>query len=101
MSFISAVRMLRRVHEVLADGYKKVRVPTLRLVHTFTSECLPQYPIFKIPTIDHWVVIVSGKYMEELHRAPDDVLSFMEAVREVSASFFQVTRSFIVPVNQN
>ena len=45
-----------------------------------------QYPIFKIPTIDRWIVVVSGKYTEELHRAPEDVLSFNEAVNAVGLS---------------
>ena len=29
-------------------------------------------------------MVVSGKYTEELHRAPDDVLSFDQATRDVS-----------------
>jgi hypothetical protein len=34
--------------------------------------------------IDRWVVLVSGAHpVEELRRAPDDVLSFLEAIREV------------------
>jgi cytochrome P450 len=62
LSFISAIRFLTHTREILADGYKK-------------------YPIFKFPTTDRWIVVVSGKYTEELHRAPDDVLSFHEATR--------------------
>ena len=45
-----------------------------------------QYPIFRIPTIDRWIVVVSGKYTEELHRAPDDVLCGYEALRVVGPS---------------
>jgi len=59
LSLISAVRLLKSMKEVLADGYSK-------------------YPIFKVPTINRWVVVVSGKYTEEVLRAPDDVLSMHE-----------------------
>ena len=45
-----------------------------------------QYPIFKIPTIDRWIVVVSGKYTEELFRAPEDVLGFNEALDTVGPS---------------
>ena len=59
-----------------------------------------QYPIFKIPTIDRWIVVVSGKYTEELHRAPEDVLGFNEALNTVGLSYltsntYRVTISVI------
>ena len=44
-------------------------------------------PIFKVPTINHWLVVVSGKYTDELQRAPEDVLSFNEAANEVDISY--------------
>ncbi len=46
---------------------------------------------------------MSGKYTEELHRAPDDVLSFDEATREVSVprlNFWHAHPS-IIPVDEN
>ena len=36
-----------------------------------------------------WQVIVSGtQYVEDMRKAPDDVLSFMEAVKEVRLPCF-------------
>jgi len=48
-------------------------------------------------------VVVSGKYTEELHRAPDDVLNFDEATRDVSVPRpnFRHTHPSIIPVDQN
>ena len=84
LSFISAVRLIKRTNEILLDGYKKVRALASE-IHTHPSRVL-QYPIFKIPTIDRWIIVVSGKYTEELHRAPDDVLSLNEALNTVGLS---------------
>lgn len=40
---------------------------------------------FKVAQLDGWHVIVSGnKLVEELRKAPDDQLSFLEAVTDVS-----------------
>ena len=39
-----------------------------------------------IPTIDRWIVVVSGKYTEEIYRAPDDVLNAIEAIYFVGPS---------------
>ena len=46
---------------------------------------------------------MSGKYTQELHRAPDDVLSFYEAANEVGGSYLnsQLTYPTIVPVYEN
>ena len=76
--------MFKRTDEILADAYKKVRDLRIRDVPIL---CLLQYSIFKIPTLDRWIVIVSGKYIDELYRAPDDVMSFMEAAKEVGLAF--------------
>lgn len=84
--------------EIVADAYKKVR----KSEYLGPSLCLLQYPIFQIPTFDRWIVVVSGKYIEELHRAPDDVMSFVEAAREVGLSHFSfsLTHPIIISVEQ-
>ena len=33
--------------------------------------------------LDRWMVLVHGEYAEDLYRAPEDVLSSLEAIREV------------------
>jgi len=48
---------------------------------------------FKVPNLNRWLVIVSGpKLVEELRKAPQDQLSFTEAVNEVSCK----SRSVII-----
>ena len=44
-----------------------------------------QYPgsAFKVPELNRWLVIVSGDMIEDMRRATDDQLSFLEAVEEV------------------
>ncbi|KAG8752467.1 hypothetical protein FRC14_007003 [Serendipita sp. 396] len=37
-----------------------------------------------VPSPERWAVVVRGKYIDELSRAPDDVLSFTEATHDVS-----------------
>jgi hypothetical protein len=37
-----------------------------------------------IPARGRWMVLVQGKYIDEINAAPDDVLSFEVAMEEVS-----------------
>lgn len=68
-SYIGALRLFRYGHEMLQEGYEKY-----------------SGSLFKIPTLKSWIVIVSSRHLiEEIRRAPDDVLSMDEAFRE---SFF-------------
>ncbi|KAG6844150.1 hypothetical protein H0H87_009393 [Tephrocybe sp. NHM501043] len=42
--------------------------------------------VFKVPNVMQWVVIVNGeKYIEEYRKAPENVLSFHDEVKEVRA----------------
>jgi hypothetical protein len=47
--------------------------------------------------------MVSGKFTEELLRAPDDILSFRESAIDVGSSvlYFQCARLIIVSVSEN
>jgi hypothetical protein len=43
----------------------------------------PNQP-FKIAAMSKWVVVVSGKqYIDDIRKAPDEVLSLVEAIAEV------------------
>jgi hypothetical protein len=47
-----------------------------------------QWPdaVFKVPDLFQWVIVATGsKHIEDLYKAPDNVLSFMDAVIEVSS----------------
>ncbi|KAG7094523.1 hypothetical protein E1B28_005352 [Marasmius oreades] len=66
-SYISAYRFLKHGRQVVEEGYKK-------------------YPgqAFKVPLLDRWLVIISGRDMlEDLRKATDDQLSFKEAFRQI------------------
>ncbi|KAG8862510.1 hypothetical protein FRC20_011209 [Serendipita sp. 405] len=41
-----------------------------------------KYPMILVPSPERWAVVVRGKYIDELSRAPDDVLSFTEATHD-------------------
>jgi hypothetical protein len=42
--------------------------------------------MFKIPDLLHWIVVATEPSMiEEIRKAPEDVLSFVDAVEEVSS----------------
>ncbi|KIL57275.1 hypothetical protein M378DRAFT_88119, partial [Amanita muscaria Koide BX008] len=71
-SYIGALRLFRYGHEMLQEGYEKY-----------------SGSLFKIPTLKSWIIIVSSRHLiEEIRRAPDDVLSMDEAFREASSSLF-------------
>lgn len=39
--------------------------------------------MFKVPFIDKWMVVVSGsKLIDDIRRAPDEQLSFLDAINE-------------------
>ena len=41
--------------------------------------------MFKVALLDQWLVVVSGpKMVDELRRRPDEELSFMEGIEDVS-----------------
>jgi hypothetical protein len=50
--------------------------------------------IFKIPDMLQWLVVVTeSRVIEEIRKAPEDVLSFKASLDEVSTNFAPVVRS--------
>ncbi|KAF8665785.1 hypothetical protein AX16_000232 [Volvariella volvacea WC 439] len=65
-TYLGAVQSLFKAHEFVQEGYDKY----------YGSA-------FKLPMLTQWMVVVSGpKMVDELRKAPDDVLSFNEAVAD-------------------
>ncbi|KAF5349711.1 hypothetical protein D9756_008946 [Leucocoprinus leucothites] len=65
-SYITALKWLINGPELLQEGYAKY----------------PNQP-FKIAAISKWVVVLSGKqHVDDIRRAPDEVLSLAEAIAE-------------------
>jgi hypothetical protein len=74
---------MTRCNEFIVEGYAKVSRGGDSRVH---GSHVPQYQsgMFRIPELNRWHVIVAGPQLtEELHKAPDDVLSFDAAVKDV------------------
>lgn len=72
-------------------GYSGVISSYLTAVKWITSGCdlvqqgYDRYPngVFKVATVSKWIVVLTGpKYLDELRKAPDEVLSFQEAVND-------------------
>lgn len=58
------------------------------------SDSLSQYPIFKIPSLTQWTVFVRSPYGEELLKAPDNTISFIEASAQASFLYSHICESF-------
>ncbi|KAJ8082126.1 hypothetical protein PM082_007973 [Marasmius tenuissimus] len=66
-SYISAFKFVYNARDIIQDGYKK------HYGHAF-----------KVPLLDHWLVVVCGpKMVEDIRKATDDQLSSAEAFAEV------------------
>ncbi|KAL5480959.1 hypothetical protein ACEPAI_9900 [Sanghuangporus weigelae] len=66
-SYLSAIKLLIDARESLQEGYRK-------------------YSTFKIPKLYGWLVIVNTpELVEEVRKAPDDKLSFIEATEDYLA----------------
>ena len=55
----------------------------------YQSSILPhlkyRHSIFRVPNLDKWMVIVRGpEYIEEIKKAPETQLSFVDEAEEVS-----------------
>ncbi|KAK7058630.1 hypothetical protein VNI00_002266 [Paramarasmius palmivorus] len=74
-SYISALHFLTRGREIIQEGYEKAGLKTTL---NFPGQA------FKIALPDRWLVIVTGQRMvEDIRKAPDNILSFKSAVDEL------------------
>ncbi|EIW87323.1 cytochrome P450 [Coniophora puteana RWD-64-598 SS2] len=65
-SYAGAIRYMKNGKEMLLEGFAKYGGKP-----------------FRIPTANHWLIIVGPKYVEEVRKAPDNVLSFLEATNDL------------------
>ncbi|KAI1789130.1 cytochrome P450 [Ganoderma leucocontextum] len=76
LSYLSAMVLIRRMREILHEGYKK---------HYGSA--------FKIPLLDRWMVIVCGpKMIEDIRRRPEYELSFTATVETLLQYKYNVSR---------
>ena len=51
--------------------------------------------VFKVPTMANWMIVASGQdKVEEIWRAPDDVLSMRDAIEGVVLVFIQISDGY-------
>lgn len=73
---------------MIKEGYKKV-ASSEPLIHDTVCKLMLRWSqskpgLFKIPAFRRWVVLAAGaELIEDVKRAPDDILSTHEATREV------------------
>lgn len=77
-SYITAFKWFRHGGDMLQEGYDKY----------------PGRP-FKLATVSRWIVVLGGsKHVDEIRKAPEDVLSFRQAVAETMQSRYTLGRKF-------
>ena len=55
--------------------------------------------VFKVPTMANWMIFASGQdKVEEILRAPDDVLSIRDAIEGVGLVFIQISEGYLTPL---
>jgi hypothetical protein len=87
-SYIGAYRFQKRAKDIVQEGYHKYRGS-----------------VFKVPTMNNWMIVASGHdKVEEIRRAPDDVLSMRDGlegvyfIREMISGAAQIVRA---PLTRN
>ncbi|KAL5483395.1 hypothetical protein ACEPAI_8626 [Sanghuangporus weigelae] len=75
-SYYGALKYILGARPMLQEGYEKYKART-----------------FKVPELRRWLVVVNTpELIDEVRKAPDDKLSFLEAVRDLIASEFTMGR---------
>ncbi|KAG6919311.1 hypothetical protein DXG01_007444 [Tephrocybe rancida] len=98
-SYREAYKSLFHARDMIQEGYAKVRGPLHHIddngIHKFV-----QYRghAFKIPGISRWTVVISGNQMvDELCKAPDDQISFLEAAADSIQALYTMREVYFDP----
>jgi hypothetical protein len=87
-SWLAGFKYLTNALDVMQEGYDKVSL-VLWTFHARSFTWFQHKPApFKVAELFHWIVVISSReHLEELWRAPDDTLSFAEALNDASTYF--------------
>ncbi|PPR07186.1 LOW QUALITY PROTEIN: hypothetical protein CVT26_012616 [Gymnopilus dilepis] len=99
LSFIDAWRFKTgRARDMIQEGYDRVRASGIPPHSELQTNSSVYYgSAFKVPTFFEWIVFVSGPQLtDELRRAGDDHLFFVEFVNEVGNSFSRYSSHRII-----
>jgi hypothetical protein len=85
----------------LASYYLQIPIPTCGGILSFSrilsairmslqgpevfSQIYSKYPMILFPRIESWTVVVQPQFLDEVIKAPDDVVSFLDALGDVSS----------------
>lgn len=90
-SYIDAFRYLQSGHEILQEGYVKVksilRPDDVYCIDIDVGHCV-KYPgrIFRVALLDRWMIVAAGsKLVDDIRKAPDEQLSMDETGADVCA----------------
>jgi hypothetical protein len=89
LSYLSAVQYIFDSDRILKNGYEKVILPLTICLFSSQIDDAPTYlqtspGLFKIAQFRRWMVLATGSQLiDDIRRAPDNVLSVREPVDEV------------------
>ncbi|KAI6034741.1 hypothetical protein BKA83DRAFT_4542704, partial [Pisolithus microcarpus] len=66
LSYITSFKYVSNAAQILQEGYAKYKGAP-----------------FKVPTLNHWIVIIGRQYFEDIKKSTDDELSLIEAANDV------------------
>ena len=98
LSYIAARNFLRNAKGILTEGYRKVCSNSHTKVAASPLNVRSQYhgSVFKVATLDHWLVVASGLDMiEDIRKRPDDQMSFSHAIEESLLTRYTVGAAWI------
>lgn len=84
-SYIGVFRFIRDAKGMVQEGYDRVSVLyfLLRLI-PHLSHSKYKGGLFRVAEMNHWTIVATGQYAEEMRRAPEEVVSSHAAISEVS-----------------
>ena len=84
LSYLGTLQYLTNTSDMINKSVKQVNISKQYGAH-LTSNFQWPGAVFRVPDLFQWVVVTTGsKHIEDVYKAPDSVLSFMDAVFEVS-----------------
>ena len=95
LSYIGALRSFTNAVDIVQEGYTKVSLHAwlVAVLGLLGSRLNAQYKgrCFRYAELGHWrVLVTSPEAVEELAKAPEDVLSFHAASFDVSSTIYRI-----------
>jgi hypothetical protein len=85
LSFLGTFQFFTNSRDVMNKSVKQVSIPSKYIEHISLQI---QWPgaLYKVPDLFQWIVVATSlKHIEDLYKAPENVLSALEPIEEVSS----------------